>query len=909
MNRLEFPETGFRDFPERGGRRGGGIFSRVFPFLAVAVLAGCGLWGLLFPEPASAQSVSLSLNPSSITEEDGAQKITVSATVSSISNPSFCFYLDVGAHSPSQQTATEGIDYVALARKLVSFSGPTTVSTTFDVTATDDSVSDGGETIRVHSWKASDQSCKYDLINSYGSANLTLNDSDPKANLSVSPTELNEDAGATTVTVTATLNLQGTRTLSNSVTYTGSVGKTGDTATKGTDYTAGSFTVTLPSGTANAQTTGTFTLTPLRDNASESDETITVRGESTNDGDAGEATITLKNSANLCSSQSPATLQADCLVLDALYDSAGGADWANNRNWKSANALDTWHGVKVNNNDRVSSINLYNNALTGTIPDLSALTGLTSLDLGDNSLSGTIPDLSALTSLGALKLDGNNSLSGTIPDLSGSQLRSLLLDNNNISGEIPAWLNDMNFRELSLDNNRLSGGIPDLSNLTLSNFDLSNNMLDGSAPQAAYFPSGLMQEQNPGRRSAGGDANAAGNLPDAGRIDLSNNRLTGPLPDMSTLLGAYKIDFSNNRFGGVMNAAHFPANVGTLDLSDNLLSGAIPDLTSLTKLTLLYLQNNRFSGTIPDLSSISREVWLNGNSISGTINADDLDNRIYFLYLHDNRLSNSGIIDLSSLSNLVEISLWGNPGLDLTKITGLGLKLEKAALWILYDSAGGSGWTSSNGWFYGNNFGLWHGITTDSSGNVTGIDLSENNLTGKINGGIAVLDSLEGLDLSCNSSLSGELPLGLKDISTLATVNICSTGMTVPSDQSFTTWKNGADVTFTDGTCSGAQACQVPVSQGSSPPVSPSSTPPPDESPVEGGGSGQGEGETEDARNPVPAPELPADDPGNIEAGGGCALVSGAGEERPGAASGLILAAFALLAVFPGRYGRKAEGR
>ena len=894
MNRLEFPETGFRDFPERGGRRGGGIFSRVFPFLAVAVLAGCGLWGLLFPEPASAQSVSLSLNPSSITEEDGAQKITVIATVSSISNPSFCFYLDVGAHSPSQQTATEGIDYVALARKLVSFSGPTTVSTTFDVTAIDDSVSDGGETIRVHSWKASDQSCKYDLINSYGSANLTLNDSDPKANLSVSPTELNEDAGATTVTVTATLNLQGTRTLSNSVTYTGSVGKTGDTATKGTDYTAGSFTVTLPSGTANAQTTGTFTLTPLRDNASESDETITVRGESTNDGDAGEATITLKNSANLCSSQSPATLQADCLVLDALYDSAGGADWSNNTNWKTANSLATWHGVKVRDG-RVYEIELYDNGLTGTISDLSALTGLTYLDLGNddprgtgatNSLSGTIPDLSALTSLRYLLLDGN-SLSGTIPDLRNTNVRVLQLNNNNISGEIPTWLNDMDLRELYLHDNQLSGTIPDLSDVDDYDLDLSNNNLSGTIPAATHFPEEMRNFQ--------------GRLP-AGKLNLSNNNLSGAIPDLSSLNNLYAIDLSNNSLNGSITAVLFPVGLNILDLSDNELSGAIPDLsTRMTKLTYLYLQNNQFSGTIPDLSSVGRQVWLNGNSISGTINADDFDNGVSYLYLHKNQLSNSTTIDLSSLSNLSEISLWGNPGLDLTMITGLDLSLEKAALWILYDSAGGSGWTNSSGWPVGSNFSQGYGITTDSSGNVTGIDLSENNLSGKINGGIAVLDSLEGLDLSCNSSLSGELPLGLKDIEPLATVNICSTGITVPGDQSFTTWKDG--IIFTEGACSGAQACQAPVSnQGSSPPVS--------QSPDEGVGAGQGEGEPEDVQSPVPDPELPAADPGNIEAGGGCALVSGTGEERPGAAaSGLLLAAFVLLPAFTGRHGRRAEER
>ena len=114
--------------------------------------------------------------------------------------------------------------------------------------------------------------------------------------------------------------------------------------------------------------------------------------------------------------------------------------------------------------------------------------------------------------------------------------------------------------------------------------------------------------------------------------------------------------------------------------------------------------------------------------------------------------------------------------------------------------------------------GEWHGVTTDSNGQVTVLNLRNNNLRGGISGSIAALEKLTTLDLSCNTSLSGEIPLGLKDITTLTNVNICSTGMTLPSDQSFTDWKNGGTVTFTDGTCSGANACPAPVSQQSSPP-------------------------------------------------------------------------------------------
>ena len=78
--------------------------------------------------------------------------------------------------------------------------------------------------------------------------------------LSLSPATVSERAGATTVTVTATLT-GGTRADATSVTVT--VGATGDTATDGTDYgTVDNFDITIPADTASA--TGTSCSSPAR---------------------------------------------------------------------------------------------------------------------------------------------------------------------------------------------------------------------------------------------------------------------------------------------------------------------------------------------------------------------------------------------------------------------------------------------------------------------------------------------------------------------------------------------------------------------------------------------------------------------------------------------------------------------
>ena len=94
--------------------------------------------------------------------------------------------------------------------------------------------------------------------------------------LSVSPASVAEDGGATTVAVTATLDL-GTRTTATEVT----VSRTGGTATSGTDYAAvENFTVTIPADHLSG--TGTFTLTPTDDDAVESaDETVILSGSAT----------------------------------------------------------------------------------------------------------------------------------------------------------------------------------------------------------------------------------------------------------------------------------------------------------------------------------------------------------------------------------------------------------------------------------------------------------------------------------------------------------------------------------------------------------------------------------------------------------------------------------------------------
>ena len=112
---------------------------------------------------------------------------------------------------------------------------------------------------------------------------------------------------------------------------------------------------------------------------------------------------------------------------------------------------------------------------------------VTELNLDQNNLSGPIPaELGNLTALSVLNL-GDNQLSGPIPAELGNlpALTFLGLLNNDLTGSIPAELGSpVALDELRIDRNQLSGPIPaELGNLTaLSVLNLGDNQLSGPIP-------------------------------------------------------------------------------------------------------------------------------------------------------------------------------------------------------------------------------------------------------------------------------------------------------------------------------------------------------------------------------------------------------------------------------------------
>ena len=210
-------------------------------------------------------TITLTVSPNSVGEDDGATTVTVTATLGGSATLLTDTTVTV---SVGGGTATSGTDYAAVSNFTVTIPKETASGTgTFSLAPTQDSIAEGDETIDVTG--AADG-----FTVTKAAVTLTDDETAPATiTLTVSPNSVGEDDGATTVTVTATLG--GSATLLTDTTVTVSVG--GGTATSGTDYAAVSnFTVTIPKETASG--TGTFTLTPIQDTIAEGDETIDVTG-------------------------------------------------------------------------------------------------------------------------------------------------------------------------------------------------------------------------------------------------------------------------------------------------------------------------------------------------------------------------------------------------------------------------------------------------------------------------------------------------------------------------------------------------------------------------------------------------------------------------------------------------------
>uniref|UniRef100_A0A7N2MIZ4 non-specific serine/threonine protein kinase n=2 Tax=Quercus lobata TaxID=97700 RepID=A0A7N2MIZ4_QUELO len=464
-----------------------------------------------------------------------------------------------------------------------------------------------------------------------------------------------------------------------------------------------------------------------------------------------------------------------------------------NQNTSSSSSPCSWFGISCTQAGSVTTLNLTNSRLKGTLHDFpfSSLPSLAYLDLSMNELFGTIPpEISHLSKLKFLDLSFNN-FSGAIPpqigllinleilSLAENQLNSsippeigqlkslntLLLFANNLRGSIPASLGNLsNLIHLYLNDNVLLNSIPaslgDLSNLAY--LALYNNLLSASIPPEI------------------------GNLSNLLELDISNNSLTGPIPysivnlEMLTLLQV----FQNHLNGSIPPEIGNLKSITTLDLANNQLSGTVPIfLGNLSSLEVLYLRENQFSGPIPqEIGNLTKltTLVLNTNHFTGFLPQNLCQSgSLQGFFAYDNHLIGPIPKTLKTCMSLIRVRLQQNQLFgNLSEDFGVYRNLQYMDL--SYNRFYGE---ISHSWsrcpqlgtllIAGN--GIGGGILPEI-GNFTQLhvlDLSYNRLVGKLPKEFGKLTSLLKLKLNGNQ-LSGDISPELGSLTNLEILDLSS---------------------------------------------------------------------------------------------------------------------------------------
>ena len=134
---------------------------------------------------------------------------------------------------------------------------------------------------------------------------------------------------------------------------------------------------------------------------------------------------------------------------------------------------------------------------------------------------------------------------------------------------------------------------------------------------------------------------------------------------------------------------------------------------------------------------------------------------------------------MRKLLNLLLASLLVWPSISQAQSEGqVPDAVEYAALVALYNSTNGDGWNRNDNWLQDTNFATWYGVTV-RNGDVTGLVLSRNQLTGEIPEALGNLTNLTSLQLHYNQ-LEGTIPASFGQLTKVTLLNLAANRLTGP---------------------------------------------------------------------------------------------------------------------------------
>ncbi|KAL9162190.1 hypothetical protein ABFS82_07G073000 [Erythranthe guttata] len=401
----------------------------------------------------------------------------------------------------------------------------------------------------------------------------------------------------------------------------------------------------------------------------------------------------------------------DSAVMSKLLSSLSSAPTG----WSSSTSFCKWPGVTCDSSSSVVDLDLNSAAISGSLPpEINQLSQLRTLAVQKNSLTGTLPSFQNMTSLEAIYLDNNAFTS--LPEnfllgLTNLQTFSISENTKLPPWQIPSYLTDSaNLAGFFASNASLTGTIPDIfgSFPNLQNLRLSYNNLTGSLPGS--FSGSEIQNLwlNNQQQGLSGTIDVLANMTQLAQVWLHANSFSGGIPDLSKCTNLFDLQLRDNRFTGVIP----------------------PSLMNLPSLLNITLQNNKLQGPFPQFPTKVKTTI-------GTTNSFCLDA--------------PGPCD-PQVSTLLDIA------------GALGYPMPLAESWKGNNACSGD----------------WRFINCDSQlKNVTSVTMGRQGFYGTISPAFANLASLRSLVLSDNH-LTGVIPSELTALTQLQTLDVSNNDLSGP---------------------------------------------------------------------------------------------------------------------------------
>ena len=372
---------------------------------------------------------------------------------------------------------------------------------------------------------------------------------------------------------------------------------------------------------------------------------------------------------------------------------------------------------------------------------------------------------------------------------------SVGLGGNNLSGSMPPEIGELDsLLHLDLSRNGIGGRIPEeVGDLKqLSHLHLDNNALEGRLPARL------------------------GDLAALRHLHIDGNSLAGQLPGSFANLELESFQAAGSGVCVPPSLDEWYRGIERTDSAARCMASITIEVEGAPSLnfyatgesaTLAATYVDAEGDTIPDASV----AWSSGDTAVVSVDAAGLVTAV-----GDGETEITATYDSTTGTIPVRVALPQN---------------DRDVLEILYDRAGGTGWTDAANWTSDEPLAEWAGVEADDSGRVTGLSLPGNNLRGPLHSSIGQLDRLVTLDLSHNwisnsipaevgelsllrelalsvNALVGELPSALGGLDSLRTLRVTVTRVSGAVPASF------ADLELESFLVNGTDLCLPPSLSG-----------------------------------------------------------------------------------------------